>query len=301
MLWNRFEQDEIGLSFILFTFLVLVEKLPESRKSELSSENHFNAIDLIQLKKLLIWIFCSITGFAFVNIVALGNEFTSCFKSRHNRYFDIIWVTIISILLFSFTGNIVMYGQNDGSLKMCLRSLANGGSLINCKIEETTSNHYDNIIKNFFFFCVPFTIILHYFHLRKIKALSNINLKPQSMKSWTPIQCCVGIFLLLWSCFVVGKQFLHYSSEYSLQITYLYGCYMICTIFIIALTTFILKRTHFLHLHHYFLAIVFLPFFSVQSEMNLVLLALDLGMMIEGSSKWGLDPVWKQRKDQLTD
>jgi len=243
-----------------------------------------------------------ISGFAFVNIVTLGNEVGTCLKSRHGRYFDIIVVLVFSSLVFFLTGNLVLYGKYDESIKQCLKTITND-SFSSCKVVENnkTNLRYEIIMKNFLFFCVPFTLILHYFHLRKIKILSKLVLTPKYIKAWTPLQWIIAISGVTLISFIVSKQFFHYTTEYSSNISFLYSCYFFGLIFTIALFTLIMKKTHFLHLHHYFLAMVFMPFFSVQDEVNLVFLALIFGLMIEGASKWGIDPVWNRKKQHLTE
>ena len=65
--------------------------------------------------------------------------------------------------------------------------------------------------------------------------------------------------------------------------------------------TFALKKTHYLHLHHYTIAMLLIPFPSVQDGFLTFVGAYCNGVMIEGGSRWGYDPIWIRRKTNPRD
>ena len=126
-------------------------------------------------------------------------------------------------------------------------------------------------------------------------------LTPKRMKEWTTSQWILFFTIVIFIVFLVIKQFIDYPKQFNSEIVYVYGFYVFSVALIITTLTFILNKTHVIHLHHYFMGMVYLPLVSVQDKMNLVILAMLYGMMIEGAAKWGLDPIWKEKKELPTD
>lgn len=60
--------------------------------------------------------------------------------------------------------------------------------------------------------------------------------------------------------------------------------------------TFALKKTHYLHMHHYTIAMILIPFVSLQDGFMVFIGAYCNGVMIEGGSRWGYDPIWIRKK-----
>ena len=289
----------VAYLFILLTVLVFTERIPYTMINRvIEKDDEYSIINIIHLPKLFFWVFCIISGFAFVNIIALGNEFKDCLKSRHDRYFDIIVTLVYSLLAFNFTGNLVLYGQLDNTIKKCFNDLYKL-NIERCIIQDTRSNQMEArvVLKNFLFFCIPFTIILHYFHIRKIEMLSNMILKPKKIKQWKSSQWTVFGSVIILIFLLIFKQFNDYPNLFNKDTVNVYAIYIISVIIAITAISKLLNSTHFLHLHHYFIGMLFMPLISYQDELNLVLLAFLLGMTIEGSAKWGLDPIWKRRKE----
>ena len=285
--------------FVLLLALVLCEKLPNSLINRMiEKEEEYSIINLIQIPKLIFWCFCMITGFAFVNIIVLGNDFQDCLKSRHNRYFDLIITFIYIFFVFNFTANLVLYGQIDESVHECFKEMRKF-NIERCMIRDITSNEMKSrvILKNFIFFCIPFVITLHYFHIRKIQVFSNMILTPKHIREWTTCQWILFFSSFIIITYLVLKQFNDYPKQFDKQIVFVYLSYILSVAFTITTVTMLLKKTHDVHLHHYFMGMFFMPLVSVQGELNLVILAHLFGLCIEGAAKWGLDPIWKEKKE----
>lgn len=60
--------------------------------------------------------------------------------------------------------------------------------------------------------------------------------------------------------------------------------------------TIALRKSHFLHMHHYTIAMCLIPFVSLQDGFLTFIGAYCNGVMIEGGSRWGYDPIWIRKK-----
>jgi len=60
----------------------------------------------------------------------------------------------------------------------------------------------------------------------------------------------------------------------------------------LAVITWAISDTHYLHLHHYCVGLILFPFCRFPTVISLVCQAFFLGMAVEGVARWGLDPVW---------
>ena len=63
--------------------------------------------------------------------------------------------------------------------------------------------------------------------------------------------------------------------------------------------TWCLKRTHYLHLHHYTWAMCCILILGVQQPFISFLCGWANGVMVEGAARWGYDPIWKRKEDQV--
>lgn len=58
------------------------------------------------------------------------------------------------------------------------------------------------------------------------------------------------------------------------------------------IVTLALRKTHHLHIHHYTIGMVLILLIGYQSVPAALIMGFCNGMMIEGGSRWGYDPVW---------
>ena len=64
--------------------------------------------------------------------------------------------------------------------------------------------------------------------------------------------------------------------------------------------TFILKKTHDLHIHHTSFGSIGVIGLAYQNPLITFLHGISNGVMIEGGAKWGYDPIWN-KKGQVHD
>jgi hypothetical protein len=62
--------------------------------------------------------------------------------------------------------------------------------------------------------------------------------------------------------------------------------------FVLTGITLLLSANYYLHLHHYFLALILMPFVRFAHPVCTVTQGFLAGVYVEGASRWGMDPVW---------
>jgi hypothetical protein len=179
---------------------------------------------------------------------------------------------------------------NNGKCKSFEKDRLNLNNLINWEV----------VTMNFIYFCLPFTLILNFFHIRKIKFFNNLIINAEMMKQWGRWEWIFFFFLCFCQLAFFAKMYYEYLVFYGLEVFYFYFLYLVFTIMLIWSVSYWLKDTHFLHLHHYFITMIVLPFISVQNEINLIFLGFATGLMVEGSAKWGIDAVWRKHHKRNT-
>lgn len=63
----------------------------------------------------------------------------------------------------------------------------------------------------------------------------------------------------------------------------------------IALVTWFLHDSHYLHVHHYFLFGIFIPFTRFPTPLSTVCQALCAGVYVEGVASWSMSTIWHPR------
>jgi len=64
--------------------------------------------------------------------------------------------------------------------------------------------------------------------------------------------------------------------------------------------TFILRKSHSLHFHHYLIGMCIILCLGYQGPVVAMFHGYANGIMIEGGSRWGYDPIWYERQKPYT-
>jgi hypothetical protein len=67
---------------------------------------------------------------------------------------------------------------------------------------------------------------------------------------------------------------------------------MAAVVLTIAVITFLRRETHSLHIHHFFLFGMFVPWLRFNHPLCAVVQAVCAGISVEGVATWGMDPTW---------
>ena len=95
--------------------------------------------------------------------------------------------------------------------------------------------------------------------------------------------------LILLICGVLGYAIAVYVLN-GLIMWYIGWFFLIIGFFTVV--TLCLRKTHHLHMHHYTIGMILIVMFGYQSVTAAVIQGYCNGMMIEGGSRWGYDPIW---------
>jgi hypothetical protein len=110
------------------------------------------------------------------------------------------------------------------------------------------------------------------------------------MKNWPPI---------LWAVFVALLAFLGAYADVLLHLYKHLGIMKYYILWAIALASFFYymgRHATDTHIHHYVLAMIVLSFTCYQNVFLTVVHAIFTGIMIEGASHYGYDPIWTYKK-----
>jgi hypothetical protein len=134
-----------------------------------------------------------------------------------------------------------------------------------------------------------YIIGLHFTYLDNLPAFKHFVLKPSAMVNWGWKQW------LIFTCLVIGISFcIIYNAKFiirdKLVQKYLTG--YLTTVLVIVLISMYLSPTYQYHIHHFFVALFFMPLTRFPNRISAAMMGLLLGVYIEGVSAWGLAWIW---------
>ena len=66
-------------------------------------------------------------------------------------------------------------------------------------------------------------------------------------------------------------------------------------VFIYVVVTAVYSKTHYLHVHHYNIGYFIVFLVVAQTPLVSIANAIGMGMAVEGSCRWGMDPIWEKK------
>lgn len=149
-------------------------------------------------------------------------------------------------------------------------------------------------VYNYFCYVVPFLVGCNYFFLDRIPTLNRMFYK----LTWPPFVSMyrgsdwlvLGGIILLAASLVSVHLYLMIADELFLLVYY--GPALVGLIGALVSMTYVLRRSHHLHLHHYFIFGVLLACTPFQNPITAMTQALLLGVYVEGIATWGMDPIF---------
>ena len=75
------------------------------------------------------------------------------------------------------------------------------------------------------------------------------------------------------------------------------ACRYLCFGLLFLFVTLMAADEYALHIHHYFIAFMFMPFFLYNTRLTMVLQSAMLGLMINGIAVWGFASMWIERPE----
>jgi len=137
-------------------------------------------------------------------------------------------------------------------------------------------------------YLLPFFTVLHWEFLGDAIG-AQFSLKPADLSSLSPRSLAVLVVATIAIVSILTSHLFWARRE---GILYPYASALFGILFLIAVITIILSKTHYIHVHHYCLGAFLFPFFRFRNVLSLAAQAVFLGLLVEGISRWGMDPLW---------
>jgi hypothetical protein len=148
---------------------------------------------------------------------------------------------------------------------------------------------------NYFIWTVAFFIGLQFTHA-DVGFMQQFTLDWSVMKNWPWWMWCIFVGLLLLIFSILAYLFFLY---YTIGFLTIYLGLLVAVIGAFAGITFLLRKNYNLHFHHYVLGMFVMTFSCYQNAFVTVLHGIFNGIMIEGASRWGYDPIWEKVSNGL--
>eukprot|EP00658_Telonema_sp_P-2_P044364 TRINITY_DN3222_c0_g1_i5.p1 TRINITY_DN3222_c0_g1~~TRINITY_DN3222_c0_g1_i5.p1 ORF type:complete len:298 (+),score=67.12 TRINITY_DN3222_c0_g1_i5:81-974(+) len=219
-------------------------------------------------RKLALWLALNCIGFGYVSRVT---ERRPWFLSRFGNFWEIGKVMALAPLIFPLGPMWTICGS-----AITIREYA---------------------IFNVMYYVFPFFIGLNWTHFQRWKPLRGISLSPAGIKQlMTSSTACIVVAAALPG--VVGAIVYHIWLIHKSTYSWLFLGYVCVLVLGIGVTSFAVRRTHEVHLHHFFTTCVLIPLTSFHTPVSAVCQSLLAGIYIEGSARFGMGyfvDQWSQR------
>jgi len=216
-----------------------------------------------QWSKFVLWMVCIIIGFAYVAMIT--EERLYPFHCRYPRHRDFVQLLVASVFLFIIASSRTLMGPNDLTQHTSLSAFG----------------------FNYFFFA-SYLLGLHYTYLDKNMFLRSVGDKFGTPSLWytykvkeiftiIPIILFI-VSLIVWHCYLIIDEGLwsYYLIAYGSFLTLLIG------------VSLLIRRTHYLHMHHYFIFGSLIPLSAFQTILSVFSQGVITGIMVEGVSRWSM-------------
>ncbi|KYQ99653.1 hypothetical protein DLAC_03590 [Tieghemostelium lacteum] len=223
-----------------------------------------------QFSKFTLWLVSISIGFAYVAMVTEGRSYP--FHCRYKRSRDFFQLLLAVAILYMIGPSRTLMGPNDS-----LKSLNSIGKCF---------------LYNYFSYCIPYVLGLHYTYLDKIQLLQLAGDKFGTPSLWNTFKLKELVIIVPVVIFILALVVYHC---YLLVIDHLWWYFLIAYFiyfFILFFITWLLRKTHYLHMHHYFIFGSLIPFSAFQTVLSSISLGLLAGIMTEGVSRWSMGFFW---------
>ena len=119
--------------------------------------------------------------------------------------------------------------------------------------------------------------------------MQQFSLNPEFIKKWPKILYFIAVGVVVIVLAVLGYLLAVYILD---RYIYWYLIWFAIIVLFFVLVTLALKKTHHIHVHHYTIGMVLVVLIGYQSIPAALMMGFCNGMMIEGGSRWGYDPIW---------
>ena len=228
----------------------------------------------LALGNLIYYCLMNPIGYIYVNISNMNYSRRSLMHSNHERRRD-FFMTILFAPIFYFIGN-----------NISLRSQQDVDYL------GIYYNKWNCIMYKYCVWTIPYWIGLQFTHF-DVELFRGFSLSPEYIRQWRPQLWVVALILLAAVLGVLGYDI---YCWYEIDLIWVFFAILGVEILLFVCVTVCLRKTRFLHFHHYTVAMCCIPFLGIQRPFLNILCGFVNGVMVEGGSRWGYDPIWIKKK-----
>jgi hypothetical protein len=213
-------------------------------------------------ERLALWMLLCVCGFAWVSLVQCGRAHP--FQDRAGGYTQFLYLVCLALFLYPL-----------GPLHV-LRAVSIDGARA--------------VGMNLLGYALPFFIGLQFFYLQNIDAI-NYSLNYRDFARMGPagiLVFSIGGLLLLG---LLGMH-LRWAKQAGMLPAYLAA--IIASVLLLPLVTLLLRDTHYLHIHHWFVGAYFLPYCRFANPVSRTAQAICAGVAVEGVAEWSMAPIWER-------
>jgi len=279
--------------------------------------------------KLILWMGLAIVGFTFVGVVNLQNERRNPFMSRDGSYKDIKKLIPIAFVIYFVAAIVLLRDKYDmrrgcpvinseflnqaeelGYIKHRSKRYSDFESYYEPVTSFTGKKDWSNLFESVaedvsplehchtftrsevfwynYWYIIMYFIGLNFTHLDN-PPFNQLTLEWDVMKKWP---------WYMWVIFVAIMGFIFVNFLYLLSLYYQSGVIGFYLLLLLAMPVFFIggsyvyRNTRKLHVHHYVIGCCMVIMTGYQSTYVSTLGAVFMGIMVEGSCRWGFDPIW---------
>jgi len=213
----------------------------------------------------VVWVVCMMAGYTFV--ACITEQRTNPFKSRFDKYQCFVALIAKSPLVY-----------------VCgpVRALR-GPAGPDTQLHTFTFNA---VFVIFFFLGLQFT------YLDSIMIFRKAGDKFGSPSLWKTYTRSELLFIFPIILLVVGCVAYHISLIVIHKLYIWFSVFYGIIFLAILMPTLLLRKTHYLHFHHYAIFGLLIPFFAFPNIFSLAWLGIVSGIYVEGISRWGMAWLW---------
>lgn len=184
--------------------------------------------------------------------------------------------------MFFLSGIAILKGQHNQAGFCDFSKMDKNFQDENCKI----FTKHEVFMHNYFLWTVAYFVGLQFTHLGQIPIMSKFVLDWKYMKNWPPVLWAIFAALIGFIIFIVIVLFKYYF-QWDLQFRYPAWGFALAFFF-----WYKSRAASDVHIHHYVLAMLVLSFLGEQNWLVTATHGVFNGIMIEGASHYGYDPIW---------
>jgi len=131
-------------------------------------------------------------------------------------------------------------------------------------------------------------------HITYLKNVGDKFVVPSRWKTYTKSEV-LGLILALILVFAIIIYNIYLMVISGLIV--IYGCIFGCLLLFLVIIGILIRKNHDLHLHHYFLFGILIPFTRFLNPISSISQGILSGIFIEGIARWKMAKLWQKKRN----